>query len=88
MTHLKVNFDNFTHNTGHLRCFLYCKMHKNYRIYVFLKDFVSRERAVSYLFAWAAIGAVIEDPDHGALHVAEKPDDEMVNIIQREQFGM
>ena len=81
---LKVSFDNFSHQSGHQRAFLYCPLHAACRRYVFLRDFASRERAAAWLFTWAVHGRRFDD-HHG--HVGHNPDEDSVRAVCASVFG-
>ena len=87
---IKVNYDNYTHQSGQLRLFCYCKKHKGCRRYVFRKDFASTERAVAELMAWAMLAPQFPDENAAKDHVASKPTEEdgLVQLVLREQFGL
>ena len=54
---MNVCLDNFTHSSGRRRAFIHCSLHKpRCRLYVFLDDFPTKQRCVSYLMAWNHIG--------------------------------
>ena len=70
---MHVNFDRFSHESGNLRAFTYCPVHARGDhqccLYVFVKDYDSREHAAAYLFAWRDLAdkhPVVEDYE---LHV-------------------
>ncbi len=82
----KVYFDNFTHGSGHQRCFVQCTHHRNCRLYVFIKNYSCKEEAVAFLFGWLSLGGRFADPDEAKAHIAEKPTAEQVKAFVREQF--
>ena len=92
MTDCRVNFDNLSHQSGTSRAFLYCKYHGyRCRLYIFLKDHPTKERACSYLFAWHALGEDLEIfAPHTTLtasHIASKPPPELIEAVHQMRFG-
>jgi hypothetical protein len=83
---MRVLFDKMSHQTGNVRCYTTCKKHVNCRQYVFVKDFPSKEHAVSHLFAWR-IGAEHFPPIDEGLHIAHKPSAALVENVYRQQFA-
>ena len=80
----KVNFDNYTHQSGRLRCFTYCKFHEACRRYVFADEHPSKDRAAAWLLAWAVLGASFDEKEE---HTHADPDDDLVEAVALEQFG-
>ena len=50
MTHMRVNFDNYTHQSGNIRAYLNCGHHDNCRRYVFVRTFSQPEASSSMAF--------------------------------------
>ena len=86
MEKCKVYFDNFTHSSGNRRAFVGCSKHDRCRLYVFLKDFESEERAVAFLFAWAFGAHRWPDRSDAQEHIQHKPLASEVDDVMREQF--
>ena len=81
-----VYFDNWTHRSGNRRAFIGCTEHDRCRLYVFLKDFHSEERAVSFLFAWVFSAHRWPDRSDAHEHIGSKPSSIEVDDVMREQF--
>jgi hypothetical protein len=83
----KAYFDNYTHASGHQRCFVACSLHTKCRLYVFVKDFPSKNHAVAHCFAWLSGASRWPDRADQLQHVQCKPTVEEVATMLREQFG-
>ena len=86
-----VSFDNYTHQSGRLRAFSYCKafVHNcvpgvRCRKDVYVGDFKSRHHAAAFLIAWQAIGQPTWTAEQ---HIKATPDDVLVDTIARQHFG-
>jgi len=84
---MRVCFDNWTHSSGNRRVFIHCSLHDSCRLYVFLKDFPSQDRAIAYLLAWNHNATRWPDRTACKLHIAGKPQSEEVDFVQNEQFN-
>jgi hypothetical protein len=83
-------FDHISHESGNRRAMLYCSEHgPRCRLYVYIKDFRSKEHACAYLFALHLSGVDIHDPDlvRAAEHIDAKPSVESVEAIMQMRFG-
>ena len=67
-------FDNYVHQSGRQRAYLYCKLHYNCRLYIFVGDHGSHRDCATYLQSWHRRGKDIKDDGTGCLlHVPSKP---------------
>jgi hypothetical protein len=81
----RVNFDKFSHQSGHQRAFLYCRAHVGCRQYTFVKDHPTRQRCVAILLAWNAMRHSA-DCSTQLTHTAAKPTAANVDLFYKEQF--
>ena len=55
---VSVNFDNYSHPTGELRCYVNCRVHgPQCRLYAFVKNHPCIEEAMAYVLAWGLLEA-------------------------------
>jgi hypothetical protein len=83
---MRVCFDNYSHASGNRRAFTYCSLHDACRLYVFLKDFPTKERAVAFLMAWHHVGTNYKSRNQAKEHIGFKPGDSAVDLVEAEQF--
>ena len=83
---MRACFDNWTHSSGNRRVFIHCSLHDACRLYIFIKDFPSTERAISYLFAWSHAGTLFPRREQCKDHIANKPQDSDIDLVERDQF--
>ena len=86
MTHLRVDFDNYSHTSGDLRAFLNCGCHDGCRTYQFVKNFPSQRRVVAWLFAWGSAASRWKERTEAQQHMAHNPADDVVIVVERAQF--
>jgi hypothetical protein len=87
---MRVSFDMCTHDSGNRRAMTFCPLHtplNKCRLEVFVKDFASREEAVSFLFAWRLMTPLLPDSADREKHIACKPDADTVAAVNQAQFG-
>ena len=83
-THLKVNFDAYSHASGNQRAFIARHAHDRCRLFTFTHQHRSNQHAVAYLFAWAMQASRWPDRSKCKDHIAAKPSDDLVEAAYNE----